>query len=177
MSRYRERVRLIGHRLRKTRTWTDCTQATIVKMRYRHAHEFTETPPLQGWHSLIGAQLHKFGNKIDEVNAWQRREFFVLEKMNAGVFKQDRSFLYGFTWTFAANMQISKVNRLHIAPRRYETSKTWGRVILRRNARKDASIHDRDMMSLAAVRKAVDIASRQDWHRVMYSGWRRSRLR
>jgi hypothetical protein len=148
-----------------------------MKMRHRHAHEYTERDHNVGWDAFLARQLRKFGNKIDLVNEWARREFFILEKMNGGVFAQESRLKYGGAWTFAANMQVTKLDRVHRIERRKGAQRdSYQAVMLAFRNRQCTGQKDGPwrMTQLAAVLQAAYLSGADDWRQVIWNACRRN---
>ncbi|MBL8021669.1 MAG: hypothetical protein JNM27_18500 [Leptospirales bacterium] len=144
-----------------------------MKLRYRHASEFSQKS-LDAWVSLISSQIEKLSNRIDEINAWQRREFFVLERMNAGVFRQELIGIYGAVWSFVADIQVVKATRLAKAPRRlFAHREYWSQVLVAGYGRiTKQSISQSDAWAIGVVNKARKVRERNDWRTCMWNGFR-----
>ena len=187
LTRYRNRRRherktLTTRAQRKSRTWTDCSQANLMKLRYRHSFLYRQPILSDPWQALISSQIAKYANRIDPLNAWQRREFFILEKMNSERFDQHVNLVHGSAWSFAADMQSSKVARLHRGSRRPRSPRKWWSQVLQngwfrlRGTKATRLDESRDAWSFALLAFAEGLRSQDSgdaWRGVFYNGFRR----
>lgn len=178
LDRYRDRLRHArriqrSHSLRKHRTWTQACQANLTKLRYRHANQYARQTP-DPWTNLISAQIEKFANRIDVVNAWHRREFFILEKMNAGIFRQELIGVHGPVWACIADTQIIKATRLAKQARRIQAArKYWSQVLLAGYGRmRKTKPTQPDHWVSGIVTRARKIQERDAWCSTIWNGFR-----
>ena len=173
-----ERVRR-QHTVRNRRTWTASCQANLMKLRYRHANPYQTNPYLHGWDLVVSHQIEKYALRLDPVNAWQKREFRIVEKMDAEEFRQDEGLVHGSAWTFAANMQSSKANRLMRGPRRRPAKRRWWFAVLHRGKIGGQARKFKEpgkpwhMAELSFVRTVHRVGDHQTWRNVVHQAWRR----
>lgn len=173
-----ERVRR-QHTVRNRRTWTASCQANLMKLRYRHANPYQTNPYLHGWDLVVSHQIEKYALRLDPVNAWQKREFRILEKMHIGEFRQDQGLVHGSTWSFAANMQGSKVNRLGLRPRRKPARRYRWLLVLKRLTSRESRLSEKEITNswhvtvLGAIRNLGQTQEESRWNDLVYHSWRR----
>lgn len=151
-----------------------------MKLRHRGLHLYSERRHNTGWHAFLARQKRKLANKIDYVNAWQRREFFSLEKMNAGEFRQEWRLKHGSAWNFTANLQITKLGRLHAEQRRKPAFRTsWKQSIFAFSSRKYSESPGSEWKPalLGAVTRAANLRAADNWRSVIWNAYRRRSVR
>lgn len=177
--RFRDRQRRIGDRLRghlyrKPRSWGACCSASIVKMRSRCLHRQSRELLRSGWENLLSATIARMSLQLDLANAWQRREFALLGKLNRvpeGIVPENES----TPWKLQCNLQVSKAKRL---PRKSPTAaRSWHAVVQRwllrtRNRQPQDRDHWRKTV-LAAVTRAKQFADQARWRNCIYRAHRR----
>ena len=128
------------HLKRRSRTWTDASQANLTKLRYRHTNPYQQNERIADWDAVIQCQRWKL-EIHDPYHRWQRREFFILEKMNKGEFVQIDSRRYGSAWSYVASMQATKTEKHNSTPRRTRSlRKRWSQAIWSASARHTESV-------------------------------------
>jgi len=166
------------HVNRDPRTWTSSCLANIVKMRYRLSVPYRKPPRNSEWEDVISFQKRKWNQRLDHASAWQRKEFFVLEKMNAHRFsgQQDE----GSAWNYAVLLQCGMIRRKRNKWRPRPVRTKWAEI--QRNLRvrlegqyKAGFAHRRDWdLTLLALKNRMRKGQETDeWRPVIWNAFRR----
>jgi hypothetical protein len=137
---------------------------------------------LNRWQTCISQQIEKYANRIDVLSAWQRREFFILEKMNQERFEQHLKLIYGSAWSFATDMQSSKFARLRKGSRRPRSPRKWWSQVLQggwfrlrgKKGTRPEIIRDGWYVVIVSFVKSMEsLDDRNTWQAAIYNEFRR----
>ena len=173
--RYKASIRVEHpHRERGKRTWTDASQANLTKLRYRHANPYQENERIADWDAVIQYQRRKL-EIHDPHHRWQRREFFILEKMNKAEFVQIDSIRYGSTWSYVATMQAIKGAKYISAGRRKPSlRKHWSKAVWYASERHGGIVRrdEWEFTVRVSVRRANQITKTNGWEDRIWQAWK-----
>ncbi len=166
------------HINRNSRTWGRSCMANIVKMRYRHGSSGIQNPRNDAWTDAISFQKRRWNQRLDPVNAWQRREFFILEKMNAHHFPKEKE--HGSVWTYAVMLQCAMIQRKCNKWRpEHSRSKWWHfhrnlQVRLAGQYRSEKNPRSDWELTILGLQERLRYEHREDqWRGVIWNGYRR----
>ena len=176
---YRSRLKSLFHRPhvnRKPRSWTECSQANIMKMRHRHKHGFSLRARLLQWDSIMYKQMRRLAVDSDSHRRWQRREYLMLEKMNKARYVLKPSLHHGSAWLYSVAFQVTKARLLGSHARRRRTPrKYWSELIFAVWARQGERTrwrHEWQYTVNAGVRRANEIKRINGWEECIWWSWR-----
>lgn len=166
---------------RRARTWTDCSQASVMKLRYRFLYPPEMPDRSTDWELLIAHQKKKWAQRMDDLQQWRRREFFILEKLNEGRFERKLRLEVGSVWAYFIDAQTVKMKWLLLAPRRRPGRRRyWSECMWKARFRfpSQHQVGSHTHMSwrigiLGLERKVYDMQRRNFWEWTVYNCWRK----